>query len=155
MTRQKLFLTFFGSGLSPKAPGTVGTLCAIPFGVAIQSWLGTTTLILATLLITVIAIKHINAYEQAHGLSDPSEIVIDEVAGIWLALTMTATLPLIPQVVLSFLFFRYFDIAKPSIIGRINDRPGGWGVMGDDLVAGFFAGVAAHGAMTIIQMVTT
>lgn len=142
MTVQKFFLTFAGSGLAPKAPGTFGTLAALPVGIAVQQTLGTTTLVLLTLLVTVIAVKQIDAYEARSGRSDPGEIVIDEAAGIWIALILTSTLPLPFQTAATFLLFRYFDIAKPSVIGRINNRPGGWGVMGDDLLAGFFAGVA-------------
>lgn len=141
---RRFFLTFGYSGLSPKAPGTIGTLAAIPFGLTILYTLGAGTLFLVAILLTVASVKHIDAYEAQHGLDDPSEIVIDEVAGIFITLAMTATLPLVFQVITSFVAFRYFDIAKPSVIGRLNAIKGGWGVMLDDVVAGFFAAVLVH-----------
>ncbi|MFA7090910.1 MAG: phosphatidylglycerophosphatase A, partial [Arcobacteraceae bacterium] len=96
--------------------------------------------------ITVIAVKQINIYEKEVGAHDGKEIVIDELAGMWLALSICSInndnmLYLAP---LAFIYFRLFDIWKPSIIGRIDKNvEGGWGVMGDDIVAGIAAGIAA------------
>jgi phosphatidylglycerophosphatase A len=96
------------------------------------------------ILITVIAINEINKEEATSGIHDASEIVVDEVAGIWLAMSMSGAT--MTQIVLSFLFFRLFDIWKPSVIGRIDrEVKGGLGVMGDDLLAGMFAGIASAG----------
>ncbi|MDQ1339936.1 MAG: phosphatidylglycerophosphatase [Campylobacterota bacterium] len=140
MDYQKLFLTFFYTGLSKKAPGTVGTLAGLLAGVVFLLFLPKNTLFAATLAITIIAIFEINKYEKKHDASDPKEIVIDEVAGIWLVLMM------IPfdfvSILLGFVFFRIYDIFKPSIIGRVDKRlKGGLGVMLDDILAGFFAGI--------------
>ena len=60
------FLTVAYSGLSPKAPGTMGTLASLPLGVAVLLYFGPQTLFLAALLITLIAIKQINIYEAVH-----------------------------------------------------------------------------------------
>jgi phosphatidylglycerophosphatase A len=102
-----------------------------------------TTLFLLSLLITVIAIKEINIYEKEIGTHDNSEIVIDELAGMWIAMSIGGVLA--GDILLgfiAFIFFRIFDIWKPSIIGRIDrDVGGGMGVMGDDVVAGVFAGL--------------
>jgi phosphatidylglycerophosphatase A len=149
MTIQRAFLTFFGAGLSPKAPGTVGTLVALPFGVALLYYLGMESLFMATLAITIIGIFEINKYEKATGDHDQSEIVIDEAAGIWITmmvayptamgLEFSYALPL--AIALSFATFRLFDIWKPSTIGWIDrNAKGGLGVMGDDILAGFAAG---------------
>jgi len=148
------FITLGYSGLSPKAPGTVGTLVSLPLGMLILIYFNAQTLFLATLLITIIAIKEINRYEAKSGIHDDKRIVIDELAGMWFALSVAPAMSIgfdelgmiengfLIQSVLSFGLFRYFDIAKPSIIGRIDkEAKGGIGVMGDDIIAGFAAGI--------------
>lgn len=150
------FLTVGYSGLSPKAPGTMGTLASLPLGIAILLYLGPQTLFLSALLITLIAIKSINAYEATSNNHDDQRIVIDELVGLWFALSIApgvgfdmATLMqwnngIALQIALSFIFFRIYDIKKPSIIGRIDrEAKGGLGVMGDDIIAGFAAGITA------------
>jgi len=96
-----------------------------------------------SLLISVIAVKQINIYEEEVGQHDGSEIVIDELAGMWIALSIaSATSDNWIIAIMAFVYFRAFDIIKPSIIGKIDrDVKGGWGVMGDDMVAGLFAGL--------------
>ncbi len=149
------FLTLGFSGLSPKAPGTVGTLVSLPFGMLILIYFDTNTLFLATLLISLIAIKSINIYEEKSGNHDDQRIVIDELAGMWLALSIAPAMGVAPEAVtdlsngfliqsiLAFALFRYFDITKPSIIGRIDrEAKGGVGVMGDDIIAGIAAGIS-------------
>jgi len=141
---RQLFLTFFYSGLLPKAPGTWGTIAGAAVGVLILKYLGLQTLFLAMILITIIAINEINKEEKLSGDHDQSWIVIDEVAGIWLAMSMSGATMI--QIILSVIFFRVFDIWKPSVIGRIDrEVKGGLGVMGDDLLAGVFAGIASAG----------
>jgi phosphatidylglycerophosphatase A len=150
------FLTVGYSGLLPKAPGTFGTLAALIPGVALLALFGPQTLLLATLLATLAGIKAINAYEAQTRTHDDKRIVIDELAGIWLALSIApgvltpfTELPTLEnglalQILLSFAFFRFFDIKKPSLIGRIDrEAKGGIGVMGDDLLAGVAAGIAS------------
>ena len=150
------FITLGFSGLAPKAPGTVGSLVSLIFGVLILIYLDAQTLFLATVLISLIAIKSINKYEQRTGIHDDKRIVIDELAGMWFALSVAPAAGVVPseimnlengfliQVLLSFALFRYFDIAKPSIIGRIDrEAKGGVGVMGDDIIAGFAAGISS------------
>ena len=150
MTLQKLFLTFFGAGLSPKAPGTIGTLAALPVGLVILYYLGMQTLFLVTLVISIVGVFEINKYERTTGIHDHQQIVIDEAAGMWLSLMIalsTASQMHYPYaevsaVVLSFLAFRLFDIWKPSTIGKIDrDVNGGLGVMGDDILAGIAGGL--------------
>lgn len=148
------FITLFYSGLAPKAPGTVGTLVSLPLGMLILIYFDAQTLFLAALLITVIAIREINRYEAASGIHDDKRIVIDELAGMWFALSVAPAISIsineitdfqngfLIQSILSFLLFRYFDIKKPSIIGRLDrEAKGGIGVMADDIVAGFAAGI--------------
>ena len=150
------FITVGFSGLFPKAPGTVGTLVSLPLGMLILIYFDAQTLFLASALISIIAIREINKYEASSGIHDDKRIVIDELAGMWFALSVAPaiTIPLsdvgmwengfLIQSILSFALFRYFDIAKPSIIGRIDrEVKGGLGVMGDDIIAGFAAGITS------------
>ena len=139
---RKLFLTFFYSGLAPKAPGTFGTFAGAIVGVGILSVAPISTLLLLTVLLTVVAINEIDKEEAQSGIHDASSIVIDEVAGIWLAFAISSGTWI--QIILSIAFFRLYDIWKPSIIGRIDrDVKGGLGVMGDDIIAGIFAGLSS------------
>jgi phosphatidylglycerophosphatase A len=139
---RELFLTFFYSGLLPKAPGTFGTIAGAIVGVGILYVAPVTTLLLLTILTTVIAVKEIDKEELESGIHDASKIVIDEVAGIWLAFTLSSDTMI--QIILSVLFFRLYDIWKPSIIGKIDKNvDGGLGVMGDDIIAGIFAGLSS------------
>ncbi len=150
------FITVGYSGLFPKAPGTVGTLVSLPLGMLILIYLDAQILFLAAALISVIAIKSINKYEAISGIHDDKRIVIDELAGMWFALSVAPAITIgindlgtfengfLIQSILSFALFRYFDIAKPSIIGRLDrDVDGGLGVMGDDIIAGFAAGISS------------
>ncbi len=150
MNLQKLLLTFFGSGLSPYAPGTVGTVAAMPFGLAIIYYLGANSLTTVVIVVSIIAILEINKYEKNGGIHDDKSIVIDEAVGVWLTMAITFGGLTIWQnnysfyvaILLSFISFRLFDIWKPSTIGYIDRKvKGGLGVVGDDLLAGFAAGV--------------
>ena len=150
MTLQKLFLTFFGAGLAPKAPGTAGSLAALPVGAAIIYYLGIESLFMLTIAVTIIGIFEINKYEKETGTHDQSHIVIDEAVGMWLSLMIayptmiTLSYPYIEilTLVFSFAAFRLFDIWKPSTIGWIDrEWKGGYGVMLDDVLAGIAAGL--------------
>lgn len=150
---RKLFLTLFYSGLSPKAPGTVGSFVALLLGMALLQVIDVTTLFLLAFLVTVIAVKEINKYEEEVGEHDSKEIVIDELAGMWIALSVCGLNEenFLILSALAFVFFRVFDIWKPSIIRRIDENvKGGWGVMGDDIVAGFAGGIAASAVYHVI-----
>ncbi len=145
---RKIFLTFFYTGLSPKAPGTVGSFAALLLALVILNYFPIDTLFLLTILISVVAIKEINRYEKDTNTHDDKSIVIDEVVGQWLALCIASANPF--QIILSFIYFRAFDIYKPSIIGRVDrDVKGGLGVVGDDLLAGMFAGICSAGSWKI------
>ena len=147
---RKLFLTFFYSGLAPKAPGTFGTLAGAAAAWFILMYFPLDTLFLATILITIIGVREINNYENDGGEHDDKSIVIDEVAGIWLALILSGAT--IWQFAFSIIYFRIFDIWKPSIIGRIDkNMKGGMGVMGDDLIAGIVAGICSAATFGLLQ----
>jgi phosphatidylglycerophosphatase A len=149
---RKIFLTLFYSGLSPKAPGTVGSVVALFFGMLVLQYLTPITLLLGAILITLIAIKQIDIYEKEVGIHDSKEIVIDELAGMWIAMYIAGvTADSYILAFLAFVFFRLFDILKPSIIGDIDKKvDGGMGVMGDDILAGFAGGLCAWGVYVLL-----
>jgi len=137
---QKLLLTFFYSGSVKKAPGTFGTIAALIPAFFILKFLGAQTLILLSVLICLAFIKVIDDYEAKTKIHDDKHIVIDEVAGVFLALGICGGS--LFTFMLSFVLFRIFDITKPSIIGKADKKlKGGLGVMLDDMLAGFFAGL--------------
>ena len=148
------FLTVWFSCLSAKATGIVGSFVYLIIGLFLLQFLHVSTLFLLSLLVTVIAIKQIDIYEKEVGAHDSSEIVIDELAGMWIALSICGinSSNFVIMAVLAFVFFRIFDIWKPSIIGKIDrDVKGGLGVMGDDVIAGIAAGIASAGVYQLIE----
>ncbi|GAA7445666.1 phosphatidylglycerophosphatase A [Helicobacter pylori] len=135
------FLTLFFSGYSKKAPGTIGSLVALLLGLPILIF-SANTLFLGAVLIGLIAIAQIDKEEEESKIHDSSYIVIDELVGMWLAMAISG-LSLV-GVVLSFIFFRIYDITKPSLIGKIDKEvKGGLGVVADDALAGILAGLSA------------
>ncbi|GAA9351276.1 phosphatidylglycerophosphatase A [Helicobacter pylori] len=135
------FLTLFFSGYSKKAPGTIGSLVALLLGLPILIF-SANTLFLAAVLIGLIAIAQIDKEEEESKIHDSSYIVIDELVGMWLAMAISGLS--LASVILSFIFFRIYDITKPSLIGKIDKEiKGGLGVVADDALAGVLAGLSA------------
>ncbi|MDU9739357.1 phosphatidylglycerophosphatase A [Helicobacter pylori] len=135
------FLTLFFSGYSKKAPGTIGSLVALLLGLPILIF-SANTLFLGAIFIGLIAITQIDKEEEETKIHDSSYIVIDELVGMWLAMAISGLS--LAGVVLSFIFFRIYDITKPSLIGRIDKEvKGGLGVVADDALAGVLAGLSA------------
>jgi len=150
-----LFVTWGGSGLSRKAPGTCGTLAALPVAYLIQMLLGIEALAVAAMGAFFAGWWASNLYmRRMNKQEDPQEIVIDEVAGVWLVI---AAMPLMwmdpPQALVlqlygaAFVAFRIFDIWKPWPISWADQRvKGGLGVMLDDILAALYA-LPALGAL--------
>ncbi|WQR94096.1 phosphatidylglycerophosphatase A [Helicobacter pylori] len=135
------FLTLFFSGYSKKAPGTIGSLVALLLGLPILIF-SANTLFLAAIFIGLIAIAQIDKEEEESKIHDSSYIVIDELVGMWLAMAISGLS--LAGVILSFIFFRIYDITKPSLIGKIDKEvKGGLGVVADDALAGVLAGLSA------------
>ncbi|KNE14133.1 phosphatidylglycerophosphatase A [Helicobacter pylori] len=133
------FLTLFFSGYSKKAPGTIGSLVALLLGLPVLIF-SANTLFLAAILIGLIAITQIDKEEEESKIHDSSYIVIDELVGMWLAMAISGLS--LAGVILSFIFFRIYDITKPSLIGKIDKEvKGGLGVVADDALAGVLAGL--------------
>ncbi|MFP6277417.1 phosphatidylglycerophosphatase A [Helicobacter pylori] len=135
------FLTLFFSGYSKKAPGTIGSLVALLLGLPILIF-SANTLFLGAIFVGLIAIAQIDKEEEESKIHDSSYIVIDELVGMWLAMAISGLS--LAGVVLSFIFFRIYDITKPSLIGKIDKEvKGGLGVVADDALAGVLAGLSA------------
>ncbi len=99
------------------------------------------TLFLGAIFIGLIAIAQIDKEEEETKRHDSSYIVIDELVGMWLAMAISGLS--LAGVVLSFIFFRIYDITKPSLIGKIDKEvKGGLGVVADDALAGVLAGLS-------------
>jgi phosphatidylglycerophosphatase A len=171
----KFFVTFFYSGLAPKAPGTFGSLAAM-LSIVLFVFISALTGVgeqfllfgfpLLTLFFCWFGTKSTDKYLKLTGKEDPKEVVIDEVAGMYIAVLLFAIifgflikldrqfLPLVEMrfaiswLVLLFVFFRFYDIKKPSIVGWADRSvAGGWGVMLDDIFAGIFA------ALTLVILI--
>ncbi len=100
------------------------------------------TLFLGAIFVGLIAIAQIDKEEEESKIHDNSYIVIDELVGVWLAMAIGGLS--LAGVVLSFIFFRIYDITKPSLIGKIDKEvKGGLGVVADDALAGVLAGLSA------------
>lgn len=140
------FLAFgLGSGLAPRAPGTVGTLAALPFyGVmATQSLLVYSGIVL---LAALVGVWICDRASKALNVHDHPGIVWDEFVGLWIALWAVPVEPL--WILAGFLVFRLFDIAKPWPIGWLDRHArGGFGIMIDDVVAGMLACGVLHLAL--------
>ena len=132
----------FGSGLLPKAPGTYGTLAAIPIFILLTN-LSFFYYIAATIFITVIGIYICSYTSKALGVHDHSGIVIDEIAGY--LITMIAVPAEILWIAIGFVLFRIFDILKPWPISWVDKNiHGGFGIMLDDVLAGLLALMCVH-----------
>ena len=163
-----LIVTFFGSGMSPKAPGTMGSLAAaiVAYPMAILAdhlfngkeclslplHIGQTQgelpinffFLAAALIVFFVAIPFVKKAMKDTGTEDPGWIVIDEVCGIFMSLVFFPTNLIVLHpwfLAIAFGLFRFFDILKPLGIHRFEKFPGAWGVMADDLLGGFYAGI--------------
>jgi len=144
------FLGFgFGVGLVPKAPGTFGTLIAIPLYLLIAP-LSLGIYLMVVFLLFMLGILICQRCEERIQLSDHSGIVWDEIVGY--LITMIAIPLSWPAVIAGFVLFRVFDVLKPWPI-RVLDRSihGGLGIMLDDALAGLFAGLCLHLFLPLIS----
>ncbi|SDX99322.1 phosphatidylglycerophosphatase A family protein [Citreimonas salinaria] len=146
----KWVASVLGIGFLKPGPGTWGSAAALPLAWAIHQvggfWLllGVTVFVF---LIGYVVVKRLTVGQEHY---DPGWIVIDEVAGQWVALfpvsygAMLASVDVLrlwPGWIVAFVLFRLFDIRKPWLVGRTDRMGGPWGVMLDDIVAGVFAAI--------------
>ncbi len=159
--------TFFGSGMSPKAPGTMGSLAAaiVAYPMALLfAKIGCPDILLgsfggangncsvglniaffaAALIVFFAAIPFVKKAMKDTQTEDPGWIVIDEVCGIFMTFAFVSTASLLAHpwlLAIGFGLFRFFDILKPLGIHKFEAFPGAWGVMADDLLGGIYAGI--------------
>lgn len=140
----KAFTTAFGAGYSPLAPGTAGAIVA-----CLSLWLfekynlisttETPVLFIGLIVITtVLGILATNQLEEEWG-KDPQKIVIDEVIGMWITMMFVEFNWL--NLLIGFVLFRFFDIAKPLGVRKMENLGGGLGVMADDVLAGIYGNI--------------
>ncbi|MGI9389956.1 MAG: phosphatidylglycerophosphatase A family protein [Boseongicola sp.] len=148
---RRIFLSFFGAGNLRPAPGTWGSLAALPAAWVLHELGGPYVLAIATGLIFGLGVTATRVEIQSSEDHDPSWIVIDEVIGQWIALIPVSVgastvgidvLRLWPGILAAFLLFRLFDVWKPWLVGRADARGDALGVMLDDVLAGVFAAFA-------------
>ena len=149
MNQLAVMVASFGYvGYFPVAPGTAGSLAAIPLFLLIR-WTGSTAVELAAIVaVFAIGVWAASGTEVALGRKDPGIVVIDEVLGM---LITQALLPAtVPVIVLGFLFFRVFDVVKPPPAAQLEHLHGGLGIMADDAVAGIYAHLALRACLWLV-----
>jgi phosphatidylglycerophosphatase A len=145
--------TFLGTGYAPIASGTVATAATIPLQLAVALLpppaLRVWAQVAAILAATIVGVASASIVERRLGRHDPSEVVIDEVAGY--LVTMFLVPPGWITVACGFLLFRIFDIVKPWPAGPAERLRGGWGIMADDLVCGVYANLILHAGVRLLS----
>jgi phosphatidylglycerophosphatase A len=143
MSPARVVSTWFGCGLSPKAPGTVGTLGALPFAYALHAF-GPVAYWLGTAVITLGGTWAAQRTAEELDEKDPQSVVVDEVAGVLIALGLAAAGGFWPCA-FAVVLFRLLDIKKPGAIDSVQYlKPYGVGIMADDVLAGLIAGLVAR-----------
>ncbi|MEK9677833.1 MAG: phosphatidylglycerophosphatase A [Rhodospirillaceae bacterium] len=132
--------TWFGSGLIPFAPGTWGSVAALPFAWVIYELWRAPGLMVATLLLFLLGTWASSIHARDLPDDDPSEIVVDEVVGQWMTLLVVP--PDLLYYAIGFVLFRVFDIFKPWPVSWADRRiKGGLGIMLDDVLAAVYAAI--------------
>lgn len=151
-----LVATWFGCGFLPVAPGTWGSLATLPIAHVVATLWGAWSLAGFALAVAAIGVHASGETARLRGRKDPSEVVVDEVAGQAIALIPVyalvpagATALRIGTVLLAFLLFRILDVWKPGPIGAAEKLPGGWGIMADDVVGGAVAAVMVAAGLAL------
>ncbi|NQZ13964.1 MAG: phosphatidylglycerophosphatase A [Alphaproteobacteria bacterium] len=136
--------TWGGSGFIKPASGTWGTIAGLPFGIALLYLGGPVALLVALAVVIPVGLWASKHFEIMSRQKDSTMIVIDEVAGLWIALLPALLTPL--SVLTAFLLFRFFDVVKPYPVSWIDKKmQGALSIMGDDLMAGIYAAVILIG----------
>lgn len=136
--------TWFGCGLMHPAPGTWGTLGALPVGLILFALGGKIAILIAIAFVIPLGFWAAAKFESMTGTHDNAMIVIDEAAGLWITLLACTFSPL--SIVLAFALFRLFDILKPWPVSYLDKKvTGAAGVMLDDIAAGIIAAACLWG----------
>ena len=140
--------TWGGVGFLPGAPGTWGTMAALPLWWLLTQ-LGNAGYLLALAALVLVSVLVAGPAQDLLGKKDHPAIVIDEVAGLLVALALVK--PNLTAVLAGFLLFRAFDILKPWPISRLNRGTSGLAVVADDLAAGVMARLVLAAAQVFLQ----
>lgn len=148
--------SFFNAGFLPNAPGTWGSFFAL-FPIYIvglySPWYG---MALLTVLFSYITVWVSEECEKEWG-GDPSPLVMDEFAGQAMTFVAISFSGIFSQdlllLLVGFIFFRFFDIQKPLGVNKLQNLPGGWGILADDLLAGVYAFLCMHGLLFILEII--
>jgi phosphatidylglycerophosphatase A len=150
--------TWFGAGFLPFAPGTWGSLLGIPFVEAAFRLGGVAALVGFALVVSLGGIPAAGAVSRLRADKDPSQVVVDEVAGQAIALLPVYVMARAGSparfwvfVFLAFLLFRVVDVLKPGPVRRAESLPGGLGVMADDLLGGLFVALVLAAVLAIVR----
>jgi phosphatidylglycerophosphatase A len=139
---------WFGVGLLPRAPGTWGSLAALPCGWVIAYAIAPGAVFIAAVALFFVGWWAAERMAAATGMVDDRTIVVDEVVGQWLAISAA---PLNPAVfIFGFVLFRVFDIWKPWPVSWGESLPGGLGVMADDVLAGLYTLIVLVPALRLL-----
>ena len=139
--------TWFGCGLVPKAPGTAGTIGAVPLYL-LASRGGRTGVAFTAIAVTLVGVWAASVVARELHKKDPQLVVVDEVAGL-LVTMLPVTVPTWRSVAIGFVLFRLLDVVKPWPVRRLESLPAGWGIVLDDVGAG------ALGALIMIGLQPT
>jgi phosphatidylglycerophosphatase A len=144
---QRIIATGLSIGYIGKGGGTIAAAaCCLAWYLAFSGGVDPLVALLVTVVMTDLGVWAADGVEPLWGEDSP-RVVIDEIAGMGVSLLF---LPVTPVIVLvAFVLFRFFDIAKPLYIRRAESIPGGWGVMADDLLAGLYANVIMQVAVRL------
>jgi len=148
LTLAYLVATAGNVGRIPFVPGTFGTLAAVPLAYLVARANHPLVSLAALAAVTVAGVWAAGVVEKHEARTDPTLVVIDEVAGF---LVTMAFLPATPRLLLGgFLVFRVLDIIKPPPAGRAEKFPGGFGIMADDLIVGVYANLILRAGIHFI-----
>ena len=139
--------TGFGAGYSPIAPGTAGSLVGLLLFWPLRS-LPTPIQVAVLVAVFLAGVAAGARVARSVGVEDPGIVVVDEVAGMWTTLLF---LPFTPFTAgLGFVLFRVMDVWKPYPARQLEDLPGGWGIMADDLMAAVYANLLVRIALMVL-----
>ena len=142
----KLVATWLGSGYSPFAPGTAGSLVGVLLFLPLAG-LAWPVQLAATTALTLVGVLAAGRAARLVGRKDPGLVVVDEVAGQWITFL---ALPVTPVTALAgFLLFRVMDILKPWPARDLERLPGGFGIMADDVAAGIYAQLLLRAGLAV------
>ena len=137
-----LVATGLGLGYAPIAPGTIGSLAALPLVAVVWRAGGPWAVVVGAAIAIGIGMWACGVAEARFGRRDPGAVVIDEIAGQMVSLFFLT--PTLPTLAIGFVLFRVFDIWKPFPIRQVERLPGASGIMADDLLAGVLANLVLH-----------